>query len=543
MEHPLRMLTPKKMHSSQMPLSKPAKRKDKTMYKLYTSAVELLDTAAEKFGDRVAFRDAYGEITFAGLKTASRKLATALMTKADTGRTRPVMVYLPKSINSIVSFMGSMYSGSPYVPMDYAVPLARFCATAKNLCPTAVITDASGKEKLDTLGLDIPILIFDELVTVDADHAAIDRVLNTATDLDAAYIMYTSGSTGTPKGVTISHRAVLDYTKWLTDTFDISKDSIIGMQSAFHFDNSVFDMFAALYVGCTTVIIPEVLFMYPEKLFDYLEEQEISIIFWVPTVMISVANSGVLSKKRLSKLRLILFAGEVMPIRQLNDWIESYPDRKFVNMYGPTEATDIVLYYVVDRKFSPGETLPIGIPCANMKALILDADGKPCKQGEQGELLISGSGIASGYWNSPDITEKAFIQNPLNNKYRDILYRTGDLVYMADDGNIMFCGRADSQIKLRGNRIELGDIEAAAAAMDNIKNCCAMFSHETEEIFLFLETDAVIVQRKFNMELKKVLPAYMIPQKIISMQSFPHTPSGKIDRQLLKKDYITERNN
>lgn len=512
------------------------------MNKLYTSAVELLDIAAEKYSDRVAFRDAYGEITFAELQTASRKLATALMKNTDTGRTRPVMVYMPKSIKSIVSFMGSMYAGSPYVPMDYAVPVARFCATAQNLCPTAVITDEAGREKLKDAGIDMAILVYDELIDCDADNDAVDAVLNTATDLDAAYIMYTSGSTGTPKGVTISHRAVLDYTKWLTDTFDIEKDSVIGMQSAFHFDNSVFDMFATLYVGCTTVIIPEVLFMYPEKLFDFLDEENISIIFWVPTVMISVANSGILSRKKLKNLKLILFAGEVMPIRQLNEWIDNYPDCKFVNMYGPTEATDIVLYYVVDREFTAGETLPIGIPCANMKALILDADGNLCKKGEQGELCIGGSGISSGYWNSPEITQKAFIQNPLNNKYRDRLYRTGDLVYEAEDGNIIFCGRADSQIKLRGNRIELGDIEAAAAAMDNIKNCCAMFSHETEEIFLFLETDAEIIQRKFNMELKKVLPAYMIPQKIVSMQSFPHTPSGKIDRQLLKKEYITERN-
>ncbi|MBQ3124878.1 MAG: amino acid adenylation domain-containing protein [Clostridia bacterium] len=512
------------------------------MYKLYTSAVELLDVAAEKYGERVAFRDAADEITFSGLQSLSRRLATALMKKTDTGRTRPVMVYMPKSIKSIVTFMGSMYAGSPYVPMDYAVPLARFSATAQNLCPTAVITDEAGKEKLDSLGLDAAVLVYDELIGCDADNSLIDTVLNTATDLDAAYIMYTSGSTGTPKGVTISHRAVLDYTKWLTDTFDITQDSVIGMQSAFHFDNSVFDMFAALFTGCTTVIIPEVLFMYPEKLFDFLDEEKISIIFWVPTVMISVANSGILSRKKLESLKLILFAGEVMPIRQLNEWIDNCPDCKFVNMYGPTEATDIVLYYVVDREFTAGETLPIGIPCANMKALILDADGKPCKKGEQGELCIGGSGISSGYWNSPEITERAFIQNPLNNKYCDRLYRTGDLVYEAEDGNIIFCGRADSQIKLRGNRIELGDIEAAAAAMDNIKNCCVMFSHETEEIFLFLETDAEIVQRKFNMELKKVLPAYMIPQKIVSMESFPHTPSGKIDRQLLKKQYITERN-
>lgn len=509
---------------------------------LYTSAAALADIAAAKFGDKTAFKDAEGEISFEQLAELARRIAAGLINNAASGRTHPIMVYLPKSIKSIVTFMGSMFAGSPYVPMDYNVPMARFAATAENLCPGAVVTDAAGKEKLKSAGINITVLVYDELAKTELNNAAVDDVLNRSTDLDPAYIMYTSGSTGTPKGVTITHRAVLDYTKWLTDTFDINGESIIGMQSAFHFDNSVFDMFLALNLGCKTVIIPEVLFMYPEMLFDYMEEERISVIFWVPTVMISVANSGVLEKKRLDALKLILFAGEVMPIKQLNQWIAAYPDCTFVNMYGPTESTDIVLYYVVDRAYEAGQTLPIGIPCANMKALILNENNELCRPGEQGELCIGGSGIAAGYWNAPDITEKAFIQNPLNNKYHERLYRTGDLVYEAEDGNIIFLGRADSQIKLRGNRIELGDIEAAAAAIDNIKSSCAMFDAEKEEIFLFLETDEKIVQRKFNMELKKRIPAYMVPQRIVSMPMFPHTPSGKIDRQKLKKEYFNKEN-
>ncbi len=504
----------------------------------YKSAAELVTRASEMFGDKVAFKDAFKSVTFKELYNLSLQLATGLMKKVNTGSHLPVMVYLPKSVESIISFMGSMYAGSPYVPMDYNVPMERFRVTANSLCPTAVITDTAGKEKLISAGITVPVLVYNELLCDNVNIEKIDTIIRNTTDLDPSYIMYTSGSTGTPKGVTIHHRAVLDYTRWLTDTFDVTDKSIIGMQSAFHFDNSVFDMFYALYTGATTVIIPEVLFMYPEKLMDFMAEEKISVIFWVPTVMISVANSGVLSQKKLNDLRLILFAGEVMPIKQLNEWVSSYPDCKFVNMYGPTEATDIVLYYVLDREFKTGELLPIGIPCANMKALILDENNHPVKKGETGELLIGGTGISTGYWNAPEITEKAFIQNPLNNKYHDRLYRTGDLVYEAEDGNIMFVGRADSQIKLRGNRIELGDIEAAAAGMDNIKNCCSMFFHEREEIYLFLETDAEIIPRKFNMELKKLLPAYMIPQKIISLPTFPHTPSGKIDRQKLKREYM-----
>lgn len=504
------------------------------MNTLYTSAAQLAERAAKKFGNRIAFNDAYGNITFDELYKTACLLAANLSDAVKTNRYSPIMVYLPKSIKSIVSFIGIMCANSPYVPMDYNVPMERFSSTARNLLPTAVITDAEGAQKLKDANISVTALIYDNL-TVDCGKTA--PVLS-GTDLDPAYIMYTSGSTGTPKGVTISHRAVLDYTKWLADTFDITKDSVIGMQSAFHFDNSVFDIFLALYTGCRTAIIPEILFMYPEKLFDYLDEESISVIFWVPTVMISVANSGILSRKHLDNLRLVLFAGEVMPIKQLNEWINEYKDLTFVNMYGPTESTDIVLYYVLDRKFNTSETLPIGIPCANMKALILDENGNPCEKGKTGELYIGGSGIASGYWNASEITKAAFIQNPLNNKYSDRIYKTGDLVYLAEDNNIMFVGRADSQIKLRGNRIELGDIECAASAMAGIKSCCAMFSQETEEIYLFLETDDNIIQRKFNAQLNKKLPTYMLPQKVISMPKFPHTPSGKIDRQNLKKIYI-----
>ena len=411
--------------------------------------------------------------------------------------------------------------------------------TVENLRPTAIITDSEGKEKLAPLNLDTTILIFDELVNGQLNDEAVDMALDSVCDLDPAYIMYTSGSTGVPKGVTISNRAVLDYIEWIVETFPIDGNSVIGMQSAFHFDNSVFDMYTAFYTGAKTMIIPEILFMYPEKLMDYMAESRISVIFWVPTVMISVANGGVLEKP-LPDLKLILFAGEVMPNTQLNIWRKYLPDCMYVNMYGPTEATDIATYYVVDREYENHETLPIGKVCANMRALILNDEDKQCKVGEQGELCISGTGIALGYWNAPEITAKAFVQNPLNTKYHDRIYRTGDLVYENEEGNIIFIGRKDSQIKLRGNRIELGDLESAAAAIENVDSACALFDADKQEIVLFIETAAEIVARKFKMELKKYVPAYMVPARIVTMEKFPHTPSGKIDRVGLRKEYIVK---
>ena len=507
------------------------------METMMQSAVCLLEQAAEKFKNKTVFEDKDGSISFEELREKSRIIGSELIKRVETGRKCPVIVYLPKSIKSIISFMGSLYSASPYVPIDYAIPMARMEKTVENLHPTAIITDTDGKTKLESLNLDTEILIFDELADGQADDAAVDKSLGVVCDLDPAYIMYTSGSTGVPKGVTISNRGVIDYIEWIVETFPIDENSVIGMQSAFHFDNSVFDMYTAFYTGAKTMIIPEILFMYPEKLMDYMTENKISVIFWVPTVMISVANGGVLENADLSALKLILFAGEVMPNTQLNIWRKYLPECMYVNMYGPTEATDIATYYIVDREYENHETLPIGKVCRNMRALILNDDDKQCAVGEQGELCISGTGIALGYWNSPEITAKAFVQNPLNTKYHDRIYRTGDLVYENEEGNIIFIGRKDSQIKLRGNRIELGDLESAAAAIENVAS--AWFDADKQEIVLFIETTAEIVARKFKMELKKYVPAYMVPGKIVTMEKFPHTPSGKIDRVGLRKTYIT----
>lgn len=493
------------------------------------SIVNLLDTAAENFPNRIAFEDKDGEITFAGLKNRSLRVAAVLTDSVKTGRTKPVIVYMEKSIKSIICFMGIMYAKSPYVPMDYAVPLNRFEKTAENLNPAAIITDATGAEKLKEIEINAKILIFDEIINTEPKEADTSCVC----DLDIAYIMYTSGSTGAPKGVAVTHRGVIDYINWAVNTFPIGENDIIGMQSAFHFDNSVFDMFVPMLTGAKTVIIPEILFMYPEKLMEYVLEKRVSVLLWVPTVMISAAQAGV---PHMSDLKIVMFAGEVMPIKQLNVWIDANPDCMYVNMYGPTEATDIATYYIVDRRYENHETLPIGKSCANMRALILNDEDKLCRCGEQGELCILGSGIALGYWNAPSLTEKAFVQNPLNSKYDETIYRTGDLVYENDEGNIIFLGRRDSQIKLRGNRIELGDIEAAAASVDGIKNACAAFNADKQEITLFIETDEEINARKFKLLLKQLIPSYMTPSNIIAMKAFPHTHTGKIDRVSLKRN-------
>ena len=256
-------------------------------------------------------------------------------------------------------------------------------------------------------------------------------------------------------------------------------------------------------------------------------------IFWVPTVMINVANSGALEGHPLPRLKNVAFCGEVMPNTQLNIWRKALPDCQYANLYGPTEITDVCCYYRVDRPFADHESLPIGRACENMRVRILTDEGREAAVGETGELCVLGSGVALGYWNNPEQTAKAFVPNPLS-PWPERMYRTGDLARWGEDGLIYFLGRKDSQIKLKGNRIELGEIEAAAMCVPGVENACALFDAERERIVLFVEGGGGLSLRKMNLALKQYIPQYMLPGKLVAMDRLPHTANDKIDRVALR---------
>lgn len=502
------------------------------------SAVKLLDRAADRYGDRPAVEDETGCITYAEYRAVSRRVGSGLLLSgADR---RPVIVYLPKSIEALTVFMGAQYCGCPYAPVDAHIPMSRLSKIVESLHPGVIVTSEAlaGNLKDCALG-DTRVCLYSALKESSDCGAALDRVLNTVIDLDPIYIMYTSGSTGVPKGVTIPHRGILDYAAWVTETFSFDENTVMAGQAPFYFDNSTFDIYGSLQCGGKLVLIPDSLVLFPVKLPQFLREKHITSIFWVPTVMINVANSGILNEVELPELRNVAFCGEVMPNKQLNIWRRALPHCTYANLYGPTEITDVCCYYKVSGEFGDNDPLPIGRACENMRVLILKDDGTEAAPGEQGELCVLGSGVALGYWNAPEITQKAFTANPLNQNFPERMYRTGDLAYRNDDGEIMFLGRRDSQIKLKGNRIELGEIEAAAVCVPGVENAAAVFQAEQEQIVLFVETAGTLPLRRFNLELRKMIPQYMLPGKLVSMEKLPHTANDKIDRVLLKQ-YLTE---
>ncbi len=494
------------------------------------SVVSLLESAALNWTELPAIEDESRTISFSDLRGRARAIGTAII---KSGRRGPCIIYLPKSIDAICAMMGALYAGETYVPIDWQIPAPRLDKILENLHPARIITSAelaAGLETADLRGAKVDII--SELADCATDDGAIETALAAVGGQDAAYVIYTSGSTGTPKGVTIPHEGVLSYADWVVDTFGFDTKSVMASQAPIYFDNSVYDIYGMLRSGAKLVLIPDQLLLFPSKIAQFLAEREITAVFWVPTVMINMANTGTLGQTELPKLKTVCFAGEVMPNKQLNVWRRAYPHCLYANLYGPTEITDVCVYYIVDREFSDPDPLPIGIACENMGTVILNEAGEVCTVGEQGELCIYGPGVALGYWRAPELTERAFTDDPSCPGRR--IYRSGDLAYTAPDGLIMYLGRRDGQVKVKGNRIELGEIETAAHCVQGVENVCALFNADKQEIVLFVETAGTLPYRRFNMELRKYIPGYMLPAKMHTMEKLPYNANGKIDRVALR---------
>jgi non-ribosomal peptide synthetase component F len=329
-----------------------------------------------------------------------------------------------------------------------------------------------------------------------------------------------------------------DFILWAEKTYNIDENTIIGNQAPFIFDVSVMDIYLCLKTGASMHIIPEYLFSFPFKLMEYVKVNNINYFIWVPSVLIYVANSGALNELQLPQLKKVLFAGEAMPNKQLNIWRKHLPNALFSNLYGPTEASVIATYYIIDREFKDDESLPIGRPCENMNVIVLNEENKLVGKNEIGELLLKGTGLALGYFNDFEKTNTSFVQNPVNKKYTEIFYKTGDLVKYNDKNELIYLGRKDSQIKHMGYRIELGDIDNAVMNLKEVLNSCTIYDEINKQIVLFYESNTEIKDVIFRKELVNYIPKYMLPAKFIMLQNFPHNSNGKIDRKILKSTYL-----
>ena len=494
-----------------------------------------LDETAAKYPDKVGYADEHRSLTFAEARLGGLSLAAELV-RRDLFK-QPVAIYMDKSVEVLTAMFGTAYSGNFYTPIDVNMPAARVGKIFDILKPAVIVTKQALAKQLDeVVGEGIPRIAVEDL---PADPGSCEQVYarrERCCDTDLLYVLFTSGSTGTPKGVTICHQSVMDYIDCVTDTFGFSEADVLGNQAPFYFDNSVLDIYTAMRTGATLQIIPEKLFAWPLPLLDYVEQRRINAVFWVPTVMILLSKLRAFGKKDMAgQLTKILFAGEVMPNKHLNYWRKHIPHALYANLYGPTEITVDCTAYIVDREFADEEPLPMGTPMRNSDVLVLGEGDRLITDaaGGIGELCVRGTSLSKGYYNNPEKTREAFVQNPLQGNYPEVIYRTGDMVSYNDRGELVYMSRKDFQIKHFGYRIELGEIETAVSSIPEVSLNCCLYDAKRDKLVLFVEGQLDFAYIKGCLEAH--LPDYMMPNRLICLDSMPINANGKIDRVKLKE--------
>ena len=503
---------------------------------MVTNILDYLEKSVSLYPEKVVFSDSKKDITYSELRKKAAAVASALVSKG-IGTKTPVVVFIDRNIESLVSFMGTVMSGNFYVPVDRSLPAQRVKLIFETLDPRCAVIFGKDNKMLDEIGFSGERLLFDEAVLFPVNEEKLKKRRSRAIDTDPLYAIFTSGSTGVPKGVLVCHRSVIDLIENFAETFSFDSSCVFGNQAPFDFDVSVKDIYSVLRNGASMHVIPKLFFSFPGKLIDCIDERKINTIIWATSALRIVENLNAFEKKVPLSLRTVMFSGEVMPNKVLNYWREKLPQVNFVNLYGPTEITCNCLYYKVSRPFKNEDALPIGIPFKNTDILLLDGDTLIEQNGVKGEICVRGTSLALGYYNNAQKTAEAFCQNPCNPFYPELIYRTGDLAKYGEDGNLYFVSRKDYQIKHMGHRIELSEIEIAVNALAFVDAACCIYDENEEKIVLFYQSKEPCDREVIN-EAGKILPKYMLPNRMVHMSRMPMTKNAKIDRIALKKEFI-----
>ncbi len=490
----------------------------------------LRDTVA-RVPDKTAFSDGITSLSFMELQRASDSIGTTLIKKQY--KKEPVLIYMEKSPRQIAAFFGTVKAGCFYVPIDDEMPASRIDLIIKNCDPKVLICDDATVDKVAKLDFSGEAVHYDEAVSENADEVLLQKVHDEAIDTDPIYIVFTSGSTGVPKGVIANHRSVMDYITQLSEVLGFDEVTVFGNQSPLYFDACLKEIYPTIRFGATTYLIPRELFSQPKNLVEYLNAHRINTICWVVSALTMISAFKTFDIVRPEYLRTVAFGSEVFPQKQYRLWRQALPNTHFTNLYGPTEATGMSCYFHCDREIEEGEPIPIGRPFENTRVLLIKEDGTKAGEGEEGEICLGGTCVTMGYYNDRERTDAAFVQNPLQDAYTEIIYRTGDMGRYNDRGELVFLSRRDHQIKHMGHRIELGEIEADVGRLEEIKLCACTYDRDRDKIVLHFVGD--IDKKTLIEKLKELLPRYMLPGRVISLDEMPFTANGKIDRKKLEE--------
>ena len=479
--------------------------------------LDYLEAACELFPDKTAFADFNESVTFSQLRELGKKVGSYLALKVPAA-CLPVAVLTTHSVADVVAFIGVMYAGCFYVPMDGLAPKSHTDARLEVICPAAVISAKT----------------ISQLPVADINSHKLSEIRSHMKSSDPVYAIFTSGSTGVPKAAVIAQRSVINLIEWMCDTLDFNENSVFAGQPPFYFDSSVQELYSTLKCGATTYLFPKKYFISPLKVLKLVDEVGANVMPWAAAAIKLVANSGAFEKYTPTGVSDVVFGGENMPAKILNIWRKAMPNTRFTNVYGPTETTVDCAYYTVDRDLPDEISVPIGYPVRNTELFLLDSNGRPVPKNEAGELYVGGIHVGLGYYNDPERTAESFIKNP-NSQLGETIYKTGDIVRENEYGELVFLARADDQVKHMGSRVELGEVESVAASVEGIRLVFCSYDKENSKILMFYEGQ--ISASDLTSELNKRLPKYMCPNEVINVEKMPEMPNGKIDRLTTRRVY------
>ncbi len=504
-----------------------------------TSVISWLSNSAEKWPEKIVYSDSEREISFYFVNKKSKAIGTYIAKKSlelgencDKG-IMPVAVMTGRHVITPVTYLGVVQAGKFYVPMDPTVPIHRLNQIINVANPKLLICDEENLGKAKELDFSGEIIGLEDILDTDIDCEILDSCQSKMTEKSPLYAIFTSGSSGRPKGVLTSHHSVMCYLDGLNRVINLTEEDCLGNQSPLDYIAAVRDIYLPLMTGAATHIIPTREFAMPNQVIETLNTRKVTTLCWSSAGLEIMAKLNAFEEKVPEYIRQVVFSGSILPGKYLEMWQKAIPNAKFINQYGPTETTASCTYFEVKEKAKEDTVLPIGKPYEHYSVIVLKEDDSLADVNEEGEICVLGPALALGYYREKELTKKSFIQNPLNDSYPELMYKTGDLGKKDEKGILWFLGRKDRQIKHMGHRIELDEIEMTAMRILGVDECSAQYDKEKEVLYLFYSGEAVA--KEISIHFRTNMPAFMVPRKIKKLEELPKLPNGKKDMQEIKK--------
>jgi amino acid adenylation domain-containing protein len=515
-----------------------------------------LTAQALRSPDALAIAMADDTLTYSEAEAAANQLA-ALLRQIGTVDGDRVALVCPKSPATVVAMLACLKVGALYVPIDTATPPARIALILRAVEARAIFSVPEAVELLDALAAEGVVDATTPIVSLDADEIVGDTVRSVATRTDwstldaspvdlavaddhGAHVLFTSGSTGVPKGVVITHANVATFVDWAVRYFGIGPDDRLSGHTPFHFDLSTLDIYGTITSAASLHLVPPQTSIVPQRMAAFIRDTALTQWFSVPSVLSYLAKFDTVAADDFPELRRVMWCGEVLPVPTLIHWMQRLPHVQFTNLYGPTEATIASSYYTMPEcPRSETEQVPIGVACDGEELVVLDG-GVEADAKATGEIYIGGVGLSPGYWRDPEKTASVFVADPRPGREGERLYRTGDLGWRDEDGIVHFIGRADTQVKTRGYRVELGEIEVALDSIDALRESAVVGVPSegfegTAICCAYVSGDGELGPVDIRTELSKKVPNYMIPSRWQSFDALPRNANGKVDRPHLRQ--------